>query len=319
MVWPTALFAILGLFIWVISGLKQARWIKSHPATGQFVVVDGKNLHYIKIGTGPPLVMLHGAGGNLRNFTFSLTDQLKENFTIYAFDRPGHGYSDVFDQNGETLSEQARIITKGIQTLGVENATVLGYSMGGAVAMMMALDYPDNFHGVVLLAAAIHTWPDESVSLTYRAAALPIIGPILMHTAHAVLPDSYFANSYAGVFTPQSAPDGFLDHVGVGLTVQPHRFVANARQIVPLLPQIKNMIPRYDTLKLPMEIIHGTADQTVGSEYHTRDFMDMQPRPNVRATYVDGLGHGIDQLAQPEIISALKRLSKLRDAAHINQ
>lgn len=309
MMWPLAVLAIAALVIWVVSESKQARWAASHPAIGQFVDVDGKRLHYLKIGSGPPLVLLHGAGANLRNFNFTLTDQLKDDFTIYAFDRPGHGYSDVFEPMGETLSEQARIIAKGMQSLGVEHATVAGYSMGGAVAMAMALDHPECVDALLLIAAPIHTWPDESIDLNYRLAALPIIGPILMNAAYAILPDSYFTNAYGGVFKPQSAPDGFLDHVGVGLTVQPHRFVANARQVVPLLPQIKTMIPRYDTLTLPMEIIHGTADHSVSAEIHTRDFMNMQPRPNVRAIYVDGIGHGIDQLEQPKIIAALKRLS----------
>lgn len=305
------------MLVWISSTIKQGRWAKSHPVIGQFILVDGKRLHYVKLGTGPPLVLLHGAGANLRNFTYSLTDQLQDDFTIYAFDRPAHGYSDIFDPMGDTLSEQARILTKGMQTLGVEYATVMGYSFGGSVAMAMALDYPNNIGTLLLVAAPIHTWPDESVSLTYRAAALPVIGPILMHTAYALLPGRYFAKSYASVFKPQSAPDGFLEHVGVGLAVQPRRFVANARQIVPLLPQIKTMIPRYDALTLPIEIIHGTADQSVGSEYHTRDFMDMQPRPNVHVTYIDGMGHGVDQLAQGEIVAALKRLSNQRLASHI--
>ena len=308
--WAMAILLALALIVWAISSLKQAQWTKSHPALGQFVMIEGKNLHYVKTGTGPPLIALHGAGGNLRDFTFSLTQKLAQDYTVYAFDRPAHGYSDIFNSNGETLADQARIITKAAQTLGIEHAIIMGYSFGGTVAMNMALDHPNFVDSMVLIAAPIHTWPDDWVSSTYRMAALPILGPVLMHTAFAVLPNSYFTNSYASVFTPQTAPTGFLDHVGVGLTVSPNRFVVNARQIVPMAAQIKAMIPRYHTLSMPIEIVHGTADKSVSSKYHTGDFMAMQSRPNVTATYVDGIGHGIHQLAQDEIISALKRLSK---------
>jgi pimeloyl-ACP methyl ester carboxylesterase len=307
--WAIAICLAVALIIWTISSIKQSRWAKSHPAVGQFVTVDGKKLHYVKIGNGPPLIALHGAGGNLRDFTFLLTEKLANDYTIYAFDRPAHGYSDIFDPAGETLADQARIITSAAQTLGINNATVMGYSFGGTVAMNMALDYPEFVDKLLLIAAPIHTWPDDWVSSTYRIAALPIIGPAIMHTAFAILPDSYFRNSYAGVFGPQSPPDGFLDHVGVGITVNPYRFVINARQILPMAPQIKSMIPRYDTLTMPIEIIHGTADKSVSSQYHTADFMAMQPRPNANATYIDGMGHGIHQLSTDEIISALKRLS----------
>jgi pimeloyl-ACP methyl ester carboxylesterase len=308
--WAIAVCLALSLIIWTISSVRQARWAKSHPPIGQFVSVEGNELHFVKIGQGPPLIALHGAGGNLRDFTFSLTSKLAHSYTIYAFDRPAHGYSDIFDPAGETLAEQARIITKAAQTLGIHRATVMGYSFGGTVAMNMALDYPNFVDAMLLIAAPIHTWPDDWVSATYRAAALPIIGPAIMHTAYAILPDSYFRNSYGRVFAPQVAPDGFLEHVGVGLTVHPNRFVVNARQIVPMAPQIKAMIPRYYTLSMPIEIIHGTADKSVSAQYHSADFMGMQPRPNANATYINGMGHGIHQLATDEIISALKRLSK---------
>jgi pimeloyl-ACP methyl ester carboxylesterase len=308
--WIAVILLAMALIIWAISSIKQARWAQSHPALGQFVNVDGKKLHYIKTGNGPPLIALHGAGGNLRDFTHSLSAKLDQTYTIYAFDRPAHGHSDIFNPSGETLAEQARIITKAAQTLGINNATVMGYSFGGTVAMNMALDYPEFVDAMLLIAAPIHRWPDDWVSATYRVAALPVIGPAIMHITFAILPDSYFRNSYSGVFAPQSPPDGYLDHVGVGLTVNPKRFAINARQILPMAPQIKAMIPRYHTLNMPIEIIHGTADKSVSSKYHTGGFMAMQPRPNVTATYVDGIGHGIHQLSQYEIIAALKRLSK---------
>ena len=308
--WAVAICLAVAIIIWTISSLKQSRWAKSHPATGQFINVDDKKLQYVKLGNGPPLIALHGAGGNLRDFTFSLTNKLASDYTIYAFDRPAHGYSDIFAPSGETLADQARIITKAAQTLGVEHATVMGYSFGGTVAMNMALDHPDFVDAMLLIAAPIHTWPDDWISSTYRIAALPLIGPAIMHMAFVILPDSYFRNAYSGVFAPQTPPDGFLDHVGIGHSVNPNRFVVNARQIVPMAAQIKSMIPRYDTLKMPIEIIHGTADKSVSSHYHTSDFMAMQPRPYANATYIDGMGHGIHQLAIDEIVSALKRLSK---------
>lgn len=308
--WIVCALLLGALAIWAVSRAKQSAWRNSHPAVGKFVEIDGKRLHYVKSGNGPPLIALHGAGGNLRDYTFSLMDQMSEHFTVYAFDRPSHGYSDVFDSRGETLEMQARIIVKAAQSIGIDQASVIGYSFGGSVAMAMALDQPEFVSDLTLVAAPIHTWPDDSVSATYRLAALPVIGPAIMHTAYAILPQSYFTNAYQQVFTPQSAPDGFIDHVGIGLTMKPRTFVNNSRQVVALAPQIKQMIQRYHQLDLPIEIIHGTADLSVSSEYHTRDFMSEFGNPKFNATYVDGMGHGILQLSQREIIDALKRLSK---------
>jgi alpha-beta hydrolase superfamily lysophospholipase len=92
--------------------------------------------------------------------------------------------------------------------------------------------------------------------------------------------------------------------------MKPSAFVVNSRQVLALAPQIKEMLKRYHELNLPIELIHGTADLSVSSEYHTRDFMTEFGNPNFNATYIEGMGHGILQLSQQEIVEALKRLSK---------
>lgn len=304
------LLATLAIGIALVSNIKTRRVLASHPAIGEFVEVNGKRLHYIKRGTGPEVIIIHGAGGNLRDFSFSLIEKLEKNYTVIAFDRPAHGHSDVFDPIGENITLQAEIITTASRKLGLKKPTVIGYSFGGVVGLHMALNNSDYLNGLLMVSAPVHLWPGEGVDWTYRTAALPIIGPALMHAAYAILPETYFRNAYAGVFRPQSAPDGFLDHIGVGLTVRPRTFVANSRQIVPLADENRAVIPRYPELTLPIEIVHGTADNSVSHIYHSVDFVREATNTNVRATYVDGIGHGTHQLAQDEIIAALKRLEK---------
>ncbi len=66
----------------------------SYPPIGQSVDVTGGQVHYIQKGSGPHLILLHGAGGNLREFTFDLMGKLTDRYTVTAFDRPGLGYTD---------------------------------------------------------------------------------------------------------------------------------------------------------------------------------------------------------------------------------
>ena len=59
------------------------------PPRGHFIEVDGARIHYLDEGSGPPLVLIHGLGGQMHNFTHSLLDRLKHNHRVIILDRPG--------------------------------------------------------------------------------------------------------------------------------------------------------------------------------------------------------------------------------------
>ncbi|OYW51676.1 MAG: hypothetical protein B7Z31_13665, partial [Rhodobacterales bacterium 12-65-15] len=88
--------------------MREAAVEAAFPPTGQFVTVDGLRLHYEMSGTGPDLVLIHGASGNLRDFTFALRDRLTDRYRVTVIDRPGLGYSDPAPD--ASLLAQVRII-----------------------------------------------------------------------------------------------------------------------------------------------------------------------------------------------------------------
>ena len=66
-----------------------------HPPIGRFLDVDGVRLHYIERGTGEPLVLIHGNGTLIQDFTANgLVDRLSERYRVIVIERPGYGYSD---------------------------------------------------------------------------------------------------------------------------------------------------------------------------------------------------------------------------------
>ncbi|GLQ34472.1 alpha/beta hydrolase [Amylibacter marinus] len=301
----------------LLSRHKRQKIEAQYPPIGDFIALNDKRIHYLRRGSGPVVVLIHGAGGNLRDFNFALIEILAKHFTVIALDRPGHGYSDRFQLDGETLGQQGDILVDALRAIGVKQAHVLGYSMGGAVATHMALNHPKFTQGLLLLSAPLHLWPDMQVSLTYRLVALPVIGPLLMHLAFVLLGDRYFRNSYASVFNPQSPPQGFLDYVGVGLTVRPKSFVANARQLRNLAPDTVSALLRYPNLNLPIDIIHGIEDTSVAHIYHCQEFAAAAKHAEINIQLLQGLGHGTHQLALREIEAALKKNCNQSDTLHI--
>ena len=77
-----------------MAALRADRITAAFPPVGEFVSVTGGRVHYVHAGQGPDVILLHGAGGNLRDFTFSLMDHLTDRYRVTAFDRPGMGYTD---------------------------------------------------------------------------------------------------------------------------------------------------------------------------------------------------------------------------------
>ena len=65
-----------------------------YPPVGRFLSVDGVRLHYIERGRGEPLVLIHGNGALIQDFTINgLVERLSERYRVIVIERPGYGYS----------------------------------------------------------------------------------------------------------------------------------------------------------------------------------------------------------------------------------
>jgi hypothetical protein len=58
-----------------VAGYRASRAEAATPPSGQFLEIEGRRIHYVESGDGPPLVLIHGAFGSLRDFTFDLMDR----------------------------------------------------------------------------------------------------------------------------------------------------------------------------------------------------------------------------------------------------
>ncbi len=284
--------------------------LQAYPPTGQILHVDGTQVHAHIEGTGPDLVLLHGASGNAREFTFSLVDKLKDQFRIIAFDRPGHGYTGRIAAReglGESPIEQANLLNKAAIELGVKNPVVLGQSFGGAVALAWALEHPDNIAAFVSVSGVANPWPGK-LDPWYRLTNTFIGRKLVIPLVSAFVPRSYIENSVKGIFEPDPVPEGYLDHIGPDLSLRTITLHANTQQINGLRPHIVKMAPRYEGLKLPVEIIHGDADTTVPLPIHSIPLSGQIDGANL--TILEGVGHMPHHAREDEVIAAIKRAAK---------
>ncbi|KUF11737.1 alpha/beta fold hydrolase [Pseudoponticoccus marisrubri] len=268
----------------------EDRW----PAKGQFVEIAGTRVHYVQAGDGPDVVLLHGAGGNLRDFTYGLTDALTQHYRVTAFDRPGLGYTGraseayggAFNPRAESPQVQAALLAGAAQAIGLKRPVVVGHSFGGAVAMAWALEH--EAAAVVSLAGAIMPWPG-GLDAQYRLIGSRLGGALVPPAVTALTDPMSTAETVGRIFAPQAVPEGYLAHVGPGLTLRRATLRANGRQVNVLRPALEQMSTRYDTLDLPVELLHGTADTIVGLDIHSRGAAALLP--DAALTVLEDVGH----------------------------
>ncbi len=294
-----AAVALVVVTVWRASS-REAAAEAAYPPTGQFVTVDGKRLHYEMQGSGPDLVMIHGASGSLRDLTFALRDRLTDRYRVTVVDRPGLGHSDALDD--ASLLAQARFIKAGVAQLGVKDPIVLGQSYGGAVALAWALDGGPK--ALVLVASPSLPWPGK-LDIWYRVSANPVGRALAVPLASAFVPDAYVRSAIDAVFAPDPVPPGYDDFLGTPLTLRRETLSANVRQVNALRAELVTMVPRYPTLTLPIELIHGDADTVVPLTIHSLPLSKLLP--NATLTVIPGAGHMPHHANADVVIAAIDR------------
>ena len=307
------------------SAAKDARIEASFPPVGSFVEVTGGKVHYIREGKGPELILLHGAGGNLRDYTFDLVDLLKDRYTVTAFDRPGLGYTDrvpgiatgAFATTGDSPQAQALMLREATFKLGISDPVVAGHSYGGIVALAWAVagldvDTRQNAKAVVSFAGVAMPWPG-GLGAYYTVNGSALGGGILVPLLSALVPNGTIHKAVDNTFTPNRAPAGYAQHLGGQLVMRPWNFRANVRQVNTLYPNVVALAKRYRDLTLPIEILHGTEDKTVPIYIHAREIAKIVP--SVSVTELTGVGHvphHVDTAAAVAVIDAAANRAGLR-------
>jgi len=111
--------------------------------------------HHIAMGDPghQPLVCLHGFLGNTGDW-LDVFDELSERYHCHAVDLPGHGRTRTDDPAAFRMPECAAAFLEWMDSLGIRMAHLLGYSMGGRLALYLALKHPERFRRLVLESAS---------------------------------------------------------------------------------------------------------------------------------------------------------------------
>jgi pimeloyl-ACP methyl ester carboxylesterase len=281
-----AIVAVLAVMTVAGAALIEHR----HPAKGRLVAVEGQRLHVVELGDrgmGPPVVLLHGASGNVEDMRLALGETLALHRHVILIDRPGHGWSERRPAD-VSPARQAALIAGVLDKLGIEQAVVVGHSWSGALAAAFALDFPERTAGLVLISPVTHPWAGD-IAWYYRIAAAPILGPLFVRTLALPLGLMLIGGASRAAFLPQEKPSNYIDDAAIALVLRPAEFLANARDVAALKAFVTVQAERYGELVTPTVIITGDCDDTVSPEVHSRAIAAILP--NARLVVLEGYGH----------------------------
>ena len=262
------------LFPLLVSAVASAQT----PATGH-APVNGLKMYYEIHGKGDPIVLLHGSFMTLTNNWTDMMPRLAKSRRVIAVEMQGHGRTADIDRDlsYENLADDVAAL---LDYLKIERADVLGYSMGGGVAMQVAIRHPEKVRKVVSISAVFRHdgWVNEAVEAFPKMEA-------------GMFKDSPIETEYKKLSPTPDKFDTFVKRV-IQMDIKPYDFGAG----------------KLKATKAPMLFIHGDADgvrldhlsemfRLKGGEI----FGDMRPRSDSRLAILPNTTH-ITLMEKSEVI-----------------
>jgi pimeloyl-ACP methyl ester carboxylesterase len=222
-------------------------------APGRIVPTRLGDVHAVVEGEGPPLVLIHGVTESAVTFT-ELQHAIAHTATVHAIDLPGHGLSDI-PPEALSLDEMAHWVDAYMEAAGIERAVVVGWSMGGGVALELAIQRPARVAALVLLGSIGASMPMPFSLGTLR---YPGVGELMVRVVEsktfrrALLRESVHAS-----FTHhEEVVDRYWDMWHVRGRIRYLRRLLRSLDVQPL----EN---RLGAVSAPTIILHGEQDRLV--------------------------------------------------------
>jgi 4,5:9,10-diseco-3-hydroxy-5,9,17-trioxoandrosta-1(10),2-diene-4-oate hydrolase len=225
------------------------------------VEIDGLTIRYLSAGEGPPMVLLHGAGDNALDWRWVMPT-LAATHKVYAPDLPGSpdsarpaaDYSPAFFE---------RIVAVFVDALDIGRATFVGNSLGGLIALRLALSEPARVRALVLVDSAGLGY---TVNPAFTSVNVPGLGEAAIpfwRTPVGAYQRAWGRTALLFAHPPTSVPREWLAEQG-RLALWPGYLEAHLsvlRALVSPLGQREVLVDRLPLLKIPTLVVWGERDR----------------------------------------------------------
>lgn len=292
--------ALAGTGVLAAAGLIASRLMtktvqKRSPPSGRLIEVNGTRLHVLQQGSGPDVLLIHGAAMIADEMMLALGDALP-GYRITAIDRPGHGHSDK--RRRPSIHDQAELFHAAARQLGLKSPVLVGHSLGGAVALAYGDRFPDDVSGVVAVAPLAYPgWGPAHLGRALRGA--PLLGPALSNTTLALSDPAMLRAVLPMIFNPQKPPPAFRKVIDIDLLSRPYAMVADGADFTRASLDLQTLSGRYDVYPAPLRVVVGEKDRILKPSRQGERLARVVP--GAKLTIVPGKGHMVHHFA-PEAI-----------------
>ena len=263
---------------------------------GDFVTLsDGARMHYVSRGAnGSPVILVHGLMDSAEQWRKNI-DALAQTHRVWAIDLIGFGFSSRVTTPTYSMKMFARSIREFMDAQSIARASIVGHSLGGAIALEFAYDYSARVDKLVLIAPATYLLQFRpELKLARRLPVVPraLIGWTMTnrHARERALRDAL-------------GDPAHFDPTELARRVQPMRVKGTADALVAMLgsPHGSDLPQNMDRITAPTLILWGDQDRAVPlrhGHYHAGAL------PNAKLVSIEKAGH-IPQFEYPDVVNEL--------------
>lgn len=282
--------------------LEKSRPPLTHEVPRRRIRLGDRAMAYVSAGSGSTVVLIHGTLTTLEDMMWTLGEPLASHHHVFAFDRPGVGRSTSGRWSDAGVLRQAKSLLDVINELGLSRPVLVGHSLGGSIALAMAVQAPDQIKGVVALAPLVV--PELRLELLlFGARAVPGGGDLLSIAANRSTDKSLLPSLWNAMFLPQAMPRQIAEAYPFALAGGADAVVRSGEDSVAMGPDLLSLLPMYGGCPVPTRIFGGDRDHVVANGRHGRVLAALMPA----ATFTDmpGLGHMVHHFATEQIAEAV--------------
>jgi len=265
----------------------------------KYTTLHGIKIAYTDEGQGTTFVFVHGFGTNADTWQY-VRKQFSETYRMITYDLKGFGSSEKPDDEDYSAFEQANILAAFINTLELDNVTIVGHSFGGFIALLAALTetITKRVAGLVLISSVGYytKTPEFIISLKVPILSKLLLNKVDIKAVTRLVMKKVFYND---MIVPEELVNAYADALHTDEAKK--SFIKSAEQFS--LDNLKRAHQKFHLISVPTLLIWGVDDEVVSIKDAYRFKHDI---PNARLVAVPECGHSPQEECPQEVASFIK-------------